>query len=292
MKKFLTATLAFIIFVTFSTYVSAYTQQIIIRSEKELSELRIMAEADEEKLQDYLRKMNHRMNGMRSREDVVKFLDFVDSLPVPHIMGTKFEGILYHWNSPRIFISFFTDIGEVHSFYFSPSSGNSNTNRELLFKLPINQEEYINVYSFSTSQGFELNDRGTIFFRMEIGGFIVRAGYNRGGNRNILTVNPEEMYKDMTVTSIKDLTWIVPYQVGDTYGEGFVTTANALEILRFVVGLPNDIEGRPQAMAAADVNGDGVIDAADALEILRFVVGLPNAITGFDDVEVGIGAEA
>ncbi|MDR2559021.1 MAG: dockerin type I domain-containing protein, partial [Oscillospiraceae bacterium] len=57
------------------------------------------------------------------------------------------------------------------------------------------------------------------------------------------------------------------------FGEGWVTTANALEILRFVAGLEHDIRSQ-SAMAAADVNGDGKIDTADALEVLRIVAGL------------------
>jgi hypothetical protein len=64
------------------------------------------------------------------------------------------------------------------------------------------------------------------------------------------------------------------FQRGDISASGRITTSDALEILRFVAGSPNVIEGDERAMAAADVNGDGKIHTADALRILRIVAGL------------------
>jgi hypothetical protein len=64
---------------------------------------------------------------------------------------------------------------------------------------------------------------------------------------------------------------------GDVDGDGRVTTADALEILRYAAGLPNVIEGDERALAAADVNGDGKIDTADAMRILQIVAGLTSA---------------
>jgi hypothetical protein len=66
---------------------------------------------------------------------------------------------------------------------------------------------------------------------------------------------------------------------GDISGSGSVTTADALEILRYIAGLENVIEGDERAEAAADVNGDGKIDTADAVAVLRVVAGLPDAIS-------------
>lgn len=84
----------------------------------------------------------------------------------------------------------------------------------------------------------------------------------------------EEIFDNATLTSLKDLTWIERYIKGDIWGDGFVTTANALEILRYAVGLENDIARDSRAMAAADVNGDGRIDTEDALIVLRIAVGI------------------
>jgi Ca2+-binding EF-hand superfamily protein len=64
------------------------------------------------------------------------------------------------------------------------------------------------------------------------------------------------------------------FQRGDISGSGRLTTSDALEILRYIAGLENVIEGDERAEAAADVNGDGKIDTADAMRILRVVAGL------------------
>ncbi len=60
--------------------------------------------------------------------------------------------------------------------------------------------------------------------------------------------------------------------VGELDGDGNITSADALEILRMSVGLvtPDDIKKQ-----LADVDGDGEIYAGDALEVLRYSVGLP-----------------
>ncbi|MCL2636829.1 MAG: hypothetical protein FWD48_00515 [Oscillospiraceae bacterium] len=52
------------------------------------------------------------------------------------------------------------------------------------------------------------------------------------------------------------------------------STADAIEILRFVAGLENYVEKGIRALASADLNGDGKIDTADAVEVLRRVAGL------------------
>jgi hypothetical protein len=60
--------------------------------------------------------------------------------------------------------------------------------------------------------------------------------------------------------------------MGDVTGDGSIGAADAVQILRFLVGLPLctgcDI-------SRGDANCDGVIQAADAVVILRWLVGLP-----------------
>ena len=62
---------------------------------------------------------------------------------------------------------------------------------------------------------------------------------------------------------------------GDADGNGDVEMADALLVLRYVLGL----EQLPEAQAAyCDVNGDGVITATDALMIMRYILGLVPAL--------------
>ncbi|MDR2533020.1 MAG: dockerin type I repeat-containing protein [Oscillospiraceae bacterium] len=67
---------------------------------------------------------------------------------------------------------------------------------------------------------------------------------------------------------------------GDVNGDGVIDSLDALEILKYEVGLPSVLLtiGWELNMARADVNGDGVIDSLDALEILKYEVGLPSVL--------------
>jgi hypothetical protein len=64
------------------------------------------------------------------------------------------------------------------------------------------------------------------------------------------------------------------YIKGDVNGDGKVNTFDALEVLKFAVGLENVIEGNPQALAAALVVSTGTPKMADALAIIKMAVGL------------------
>ena len=58
---------------------------------------------------------------------------------------------------------------------------------------------------------------------------------------------------------------------GDLNGDGTVNVADAIILLRSIVGL---VTLDPPQLLAADVNLDGVVNVADAVVILRYVVGL------------------
>ncbi|MBR6548101.1 MAG: dockerin type I repeat-containing protein, partial [Clostridia bacterium] len=58
--------------------------------------------------------------------------------------------------------------------------------------------------------------------------------------------------------------------IGDVDMDGSVTAADALEVLKSVVGKVTLTE---EQFIAADVDGSGKVDAADALDILKKVVG-------------------
>lgn len=62
---------------------------------------------------------------------------------------------------------------------------------------------------------------------------------------------------------------------GDLNGDGEVTIADALQALRYSVGLDNAADLTAEQIAVGDMNADGKITAVDALMILRMAVGLP-----------------
>jgi hypothetical protein len=247
-----------------ATYASARTPpaMIIIDSEEELFEMRVMAEASEEELTRFLSGY-FSDNGIRTREHLISFLKLLDSLPLPFIPETQFNQIVYMVSSNDTYIVFSTEIGETYTLRYNFVDKNLIANREPLFKHYINKEKYINVYTYPNSHDSKLNEHGAISFIMEIDGFLVRAGYNRGDNTHITTFNPVEAYKDMVVTSFREAPW-------STIPVSFTTT-DALTILRAVAGLTALTDAD---FARYDVNGDGKIDTADALMILRIVAGL------------------
>ena len=77
-----------------------------------------------------------------------------------------------------------------------------------------------------------------------------------------------------TVCGTKETDSDNPHDIifGDVDGDGIITSADSLLILRQSVGLENFTDVQKEL---ADVDGDGSITSADALEVLRYSVGLP-----------------
>jgi hypothetical protein len=260
MKNVLLTIFAFVMFITFVASASAEPPaQIIIRGEEELAEMRRMVFAEEEELQNYLRRMHHRVNGITNREEVIKFLTFIDSLPIPYIKGTQFSGIVCYMEDKNTHVFFLSETGERHLFLFYPIDiwfGVADAEKKINdFFEGYNR---LNFYTSLESQDFELNENGGIFFVMEIDGFFVNIGYNRGNNEHITTFNPYETYKDMVVISFKDSPWSITF-----------TTSDALTILRAVAGVAELTDAQ---IARFEISGAPA--TADAMRILRVVAGL------------------
>ena len=64
--------------------------------------------------------------------------------------------------------------------------------------------------------------------------------------------------------------------LGDVTGTGTVGIADALQILRYTIGLSNTLDGCEKAFGAALIISDETPCIADALQILRHSVGLPS----------------
>lgn len=85
---------------------------------------------------------------------------------------------------------------------------------------------------------------------------------------------PETGIKVSTTTSSVTVVGGAPCTPGDVNLDGRVNTADAILVLRNVIGLASFT---PQQNCNADANVDGSVNTGDAVRILRTVVGLPRA---------------
>jgi hypothetical protein len=63
------------------------------------------------------------------------------------------------------------------------------------------------------------------------------------------------------------------YRKGDVNGDGQITPADALEVLKFAVGLESHIDGNAAAFRAGSITSDSPTTAC-ALEILKVAIGI------------------
>jgi Leucine-rich repeat (LRR) protein len=75
----------------------------------------------------------------------------------------------------------------------------------------------------------------------------------------------------------------VTLTLGHVLGTRDYTINDALEILRYIAGLPSVLDGCDVAMMAALIISEEVPGVQDALQILRHLVGLPSALDGGHD---------
>ena len=278
MKKVFVLLLITVMFIGFAFIsLSAPPPQIIIRGEEELAEMREMAEADGEEIAgdwgSYLRR-----NGIRNRDELILFLELLDSLPIPYDTGMQFNYLIYYpaWDYQTFSINFKNEAEDRYSYTFWTNEEREEGVIEKLLGDDVNiiyesQDGRMKVYSPPSTWGRNPSRHGDFSFPMEIDGFRMSARYMP---EDVSGIIQRDIYRGMEVLSFGDGIWNTRYQNGDVNGDGVVNTADALEILRFAVGLPSVIIGDERAMVAADVNGDGRIDTEDALIVLRIAVGL------------------
>jgi hypothetical protein len=71
---------------------------------------------------------------------------------------------------------------------------------------------------------------------------------------------------------------IEPHALGDVNGDGIISIADAIQILRFVAGLSSVIEPDNAAWNSALITGGDRPNVNDAVQILRYLVWLPNVL--------------
>lgn len=88
-----------------------------------------------------------------------------------------------------------------------------------------------------------------------------------GATYNVYMVGTgaDEAYKQ-----VASFTYYAPYLLGDVNSDGEVQAVDALRVLRF---LADQVELSSTEKLAADVNHDTKIEAVDALRILRYIAG-------------------
>jgi hypothetical protein len=263
MKKIL---LIIFIFIIFAVNVSAeWLPAIIIRSEEELSEIRKMAEASDEELIDYLLRTGHYWNGMTSREDVVTFLNLLDSLPIPYVVGMRSSGLNYFpYSEHQTFNVFFeSETGEwyVIRFWTNEERSDDVVKRMLGEDISLHytcRDNRIRVYSPPESWNHIPNEYGDFFFPIEIDGYYLLTRYVPPKDVCVSTVVLEDIFLSMTVSSFADEPWRTT-----------LSTSDALLVLRAVAGLAELTDAQ-----IARFGIDGEPTSADAMRILRVVAGL------------------
>ena len=150
------------------------------------------------------------------KNDFVSFLNLIDSLEVPVLPNAKLSYIEY---SPdrfygRFTLSYLSEEGELYRFTFFPFSDNfyfdnmitNYTNEEpaLLYQ---KNEENIKVYENNV-----YSTPGTCWFCLDISGKFYEASFSnsdlKAGIIDISMITAEDVYKDLTVGPLKNVTWI------------------------------------------------------------------------------------
>jgi len=181
---------------------------VIIDYKEQLEELReLLIEADDEELEVFLRSI--RYGGLQTREDAVSFLEMLDSLPFPFIPEAKLSISHYPTFQNRIVDIFYkTEIGEIFSFYFLRKESDVGQDIETEYGKEAElicqfEDGRIKVYSYPTE--ISLNDDNVAEFLMEIDGYYVNVGYRNDNNDKTSELTPEEIYKDLTISSLQTI---------------------------------------------------------------------------------------
>ena len=147
----------------------------------------------------------------------------------------------------------------------------SSTEAYVYFKLPFAKVAYDIIFTFG-------GEDGVLFGYSVPDGTVIEEPAEPGQEGKVfLGWYTEENEKwDFATPVTKDLVLTAKFEdastilYGDVDGDTKVTAADALEVLKSVVGKVTLTDDQSKA---ADVDGSGKVDAADALEILKKVVG-------------------
>ena len=152
---------------------------IFVDSKEELLELRKMSAADEKVLNEYLIKTSLGMNGVTGRQDLLDFLNLIDSLPIPLVSGAGFpDGVYYYPSHKNVNIHYTNKKGVNYSFTFQTDGADAEYNINLFEKkssdiIYTDELNKITVYSHSEKDGSVDPDMN--IYLMNVQGYFVIA---------------------------------------------------------------------------------------------------------------------
>jgi hypothetical protein len=172
--------------------------------------MREVATASEDELQAHLRRTHNIMNGLRSREDVVAFLELLDSLPLPVIQGAELVEIAYYPEQQSLSVLYQVGDSESYSFSFTWNEDTierirdliNAESREELESIP-QEKDRIAVLSRSDFQN-ESDTLRIVYYRLEIDGYLVGVDF-RNNNTDIFALDTAEIFEDLILSTFEEL---------------------------------------------------------------------------------------
>lgn len=185
-------------------------RSITIRSVDELTEMREIVEADDQKITDYLWRTQYIANGLESREDIIDFLELIDTIQIPYIKDSMFRALTHYPESNSLTVDMFfeTELGERTSFrFFLNGSSDGNIAQESVRNTTGREAELVFQSADGRIQVFtpsgESLDISKDFIPMNIDGCYVVFGLRNNNETSSATL--EQLFDDAVIITLKDI---------------------------------------------------------------------------------------
>ncbi|PWM83897.1 MAG: hypothetical protein DBY29_14630 [Coprobacillus sp.] len=222
MKKFLIPILTVIILLTGcnhtntgqepSTSYSDPPPTIIIRNKETLENIQDILTGDdmtEDEFGEYVAYTLYAVigNGI-TKQDFICLFELFEAMSVPVSEDLKLSGIYYIPPDNDLSVFFKSNSEEMYTFTFhiDRPTVEQYIQKEMGKKpTSIYQKENARVKVYNTIEKDDL-DTHQISFLMDIDGYFVRAGY-RNNEKDVSKMKPDELFKDFSLTYLKDIPW-------------------------------------------------------------------------------------
>jgi hypothetical protein len=258
-KKVLLIPLAIIILITFIA--PSPLPVIGFRDEETLAKIRRIAESEiiEEELVSLRNDLS--FNGLKSREEILSFLELLDSLPILYVPEAQLIYLDFLMTSKKFYIWFETPDGGRYRLTFNAGLIDENYVGSISV-FHENREDSIRVFSDGQQLRERINIHIAIYYTPEHDDLRYNSFFADFWKSAIVTSFAESPWFDKPEPVIEDEPII------EDEPEPF-TSADALIILQAAAGL---IELSDEDIVRFEI--DGTPTTADAMRILRLVAGL------------------